>query len=159
MTMTAGMTAATTKRALPVLAVLAVVGATPSASTAGNASLKQTLAKWSHTIGLDARRVDLSARHRHPRRMTTRAQRFRRDTLRARRALAAQRPSTVKGGRARSLALAAFRAYTIVGQQWVLTGRARTQHRKALATSHARIAKRLARKGNRLLIAAGRLLR
>ena len=91
--------------------------------------------------------------------MTTRAQRFRRDTLRARRALAAQRPSTVKGGRARSLALAAFRAYTIVGQQWVLTGRARTQHRKALATSHARIAKRLARKGNRLLIAAGRLLR
>jgi hypothetical protein len=151
------MTAAT-RRALPVLVGLALVVVAPSAS-AGNASLKQALAKWSHTIALDARRVDLSARHRHPRRMTTRAQRFRRDALRARRALGAQRPSTARGTRGRSRALAAFRAYTVVGQQWALTGRARVQHRKALAARHAAIAKDFARKGNRLLAAAARLLR
>jgi hypothetical protein len=152
-------TAAVTKRALPVLAGLVLVVAAPSASSAGNASLKASLAKWSHTIALDARRVGLSAKHRHPRRMATRANRFRADALRARRALAAQRPSTARGGRARSLALAAFRAYTVVGQQWALTGRARVQHRKALAASHAAVAKRFARKGNRLLISAARLLR
>jgi hypothetical protein len=156
--MTAGMAAAT-RRALLVLVGLALVLSVSAAADASNASLKTTLAKWSHTIALDARRVDLSARHRHPRRMTTRAQRFRLDALRARRALAAQRPSTVKGGRARSLALAAFRAYTVVGQQWALTGRARVQHRKALAARHASVAKRFARNGNRLLIAASRLLR
>jgi hypothetical protein len=152
-------TAAATKRALPVLAGLTLFVGAPGAANATNASLKATLAKWSHAIALDARRVDLSAKHRHPRRMTTRATKFRADALRARRALVAQRASTARGTRARSLALAAFRAYTVVGQQWALTGRARVQHRKALAASHAAVAKRFARKGNRLLIAASRLLR
>jgi len=151
--------AAATKRALPVLTGLVLFAGAPLAANATNASLKASLAKWSHTIGLDARRVDLSARHRHPRRMTTRANKFRADALRARRALAAQHPSSARGARARSLALAAFRAYTVVGYQWALAGRARAQHRKALATSHAAVAKRFARKGNRLLIAAARLLR
>jgi Ni/Co efflux regulator RcnB len=151
-------TVAATKRALPALVGLALVVAAPSAS-ASNASLKQGLAKWSHTVALDARRVDLSAQNRHPRRMTTRAQRFRHDALRARRALASQGPSTAKGRRAKGLSLAAFRAYAVVGQQWALTGKARLQHRKALAASHSRIAKRFALRGNRLLIAAARLLR
>jgi len=150
---------AATKRAALLLVGLAVMLSGPGAACATNASLKVALARWSHTIALDARRVDLSAKHRHPRRMTTRAKKFRADALRARRALAVQRPSNAKGVRARSLALAAFRAYAVVGQQWALTGRARMQHRKALAASHAAVAKRFARKGNRLLIAAGRLLR
>ncbi len=126
---------------------------------ASNASLKQALATWSHRLAVDARRVSLSAVHRHPRRMTTRARRFRRDALSARRALAAQRPSTAKGFRARGLALAAFRAYAVVGRQWALTGQARLHHRRALADRHARIAERFGRTGNRLLVAAGRLLR
>jgi hypothetical protein len=143
---------------VPILVGLALIVAAPSAN-ASNASLKRAVATWSHTIALDARRVGLSATHRHPRRMTTRAQRFRRDALRARRALASQRPSTARGDHARGLALAAFRSYAVVGQQWALTGKARVQHRKALAASHARIAKRFARKANRLLIASARLLR
>jgi len=147
------------KRPPLLLVGLALVVIAPGTANATNASLKASLARWSHTIALDARRVDLSAKHRHPRRMTTRANKFRADALRARRALAAQHPSSSKGVRARSLALAAFRAYTVVGQQWALTGRARVQHRKALAARHAAIAKRFARKGNRLLIAAARLLR
>ena len=152
-------TAAATKRAVLVLAGLTLFVGAPGGANATNASLKASLARWSHTIALDARRVDLSAKHRHPRRMTTRANRFRADALRARRALAAQHPSNAKGVRAKGLGLAAFRAYTVVGQQWALTGRARAQHRKALAARHAAVAKRFARKGNRLLIAAGRLLR
>ena len=156
--MTVAAVAAATKRAVLVLVGLALLSA-PDAANATNASLKASLAKWSHTIALDARRVDLSAKHRHPRRMTTRARKFRADSLRARRAVAAQRPSSARGVRARSLALAAFRAYAVVGQQWALTGQARAQHRKALATRHAAVAKRFARKGNRLLIAASRLLR
>jgi hypothetical protein len=151
------MTAAT-KHALPVLAGLALL-VMPGAAHATNASLKATLARWSHTIALDARRVDLSARHRHPRRMTTRARKFRADALHARRALAAQHASTARGARARTLALAAFRAYTVVGEQWAMTGRARVQNRKALAARHSTVAKRFARRGNRLLISASRLLR
>lgn len=144
--------------AAPALLVLAVLGfALPAYAT--NAALKQTLATWSHRIGVDAYRVSLSAQHRHPRRMTTRARRFRRDALAARSALAARRPSSAKGVRAKRLALAAFSAYAVVGRQWVLTGQARLQHRRLLAARHAGIAKLWARKANRLLVAAGRLLR
>ena len=91
--------------------------------------------------------------------MTTRAHRFRRDALAARRALAARTPSTAKGSRAKRLALAAFRAYAVVGRQWALTGQERLRHHKLLAARHAQIAKRYAARGNRLLVAAGRLLR
>ena len=91
--------------------------------------------------------------------MTTRARRFRRDALAARSALAARRPSSAKGYRAKRLALAAFSAFAVVGRQWVLTGQARLHHRRLLASRHARLAKLWASKGNRLLVAAGRLLR
>jgi hypothetical protein len=91
--------------------------------------------------------------------MMLRANHFRRDALAARKALAAQRPSSGRGTRAKALALAAFRDYAIVGRQWSLSGRARLQHHRALATRYAATAKRFAAKGDRLLVAAGRLLR
>jgi len=55
--------------------------------------------------------------------------------------------------------MAAFRNYAVVGHEWALSGTARLHHRKAVADRHARLAKRFASKGNRLLIAAGRQLR
>jgi hypothetical protein len=55
--------------------------------------------------------------------------------------------------------MAAFRDYAAVGRDWVLSGTARLQHRNALADRYALLAKRLAVKGNRLLISAGQLLR
>ena len=88
-----------------------------------------------------------------------RANHFRHDALRARRAVAAQRPSNARGRRAKRLALAAFSDYAVVGREWALVGRARLLHRRLLAIRHARIAKRFATKGNRLLVAARRLLR
>jgi ribosomal protein S18 acetylase RimI-like enzyme len=138
---------------------LVLVLALPAVSSASNASLKRTLTTWSNRIAADARGISLSAIRRHPRRMMLRANHFRRDALSARRALAAQRPSTARGWRARALALAAFRDYAVVGREWSLAGQARLRHRRALATRYAAIAKRYAAKGNRLLVAAGRLLR
>jgi hypothetical protein len=144
--------------AAPALLVLVALGfALPA--YASNAALKRTLATWSHRLAVDAYRVSLSARHRHPRRMTTRARRFRHDALAARQALATRKPSSPKGSRAKRLGLAAFSDYAVVGRQWVLTGQARLQHRRLLAARHARIAKLWAVKANRLLVAAGRLLR
>jgi hypothetical protein len=139
--------------------VLVLVLALPGVSSASNASLKRTLKTWSNRIAADARGIGLSAARRHPRRMMLRANHFRHDALAARRALAAQQPSTARGKRAQTLALAAFRDYAIVGRQWALVGQARLHHRSALATRHAAIAKRYTAKGNRLLVAAGRLLR
>ena len=138
---------------------LALVLVLPTAAGASNASLKRTLATWSQRIGADARGIGLSALRRHPRRMTSRARHFRLDALRARRALAAQRPSTSRGWRARRLGIAAFANYAAVGREWVLSGTARLHHRNALADRYALLAKRFATKGNRLLISAGRLLR
>ena len=86
-------------------------------------------------------------------------QRFRGDALRARRALAAVRPSSARGRRAKQLALAAFRDYTLVGRQWTLSGQARLRGRRLAAVGHARAAQKLARKANRLLVASGKLLR
>ena len=151
------MTAATTRHTAFLVALLVL--ALPSVAGASNASLKRTLATWSHRIGADARGVALSATRRHPRRMTRRANHFRHDALMARRALAAQRPTTARGARSRALALAAFRDYAVVGREWTLSGRARLRHMKALAARHARIARRFATRGNHLLVAAARLLR
>jgi hypothetical protein len=154
------MTAGTTRRTIGLVAAALVLAATTAGvAHAGNASLKRTLASWSHRIGADARGIGLSASRRHPRRMMLRANHFRHDALLARRALAAQRPSTARGWRARSLALAAFRSYAVVGREWALTGAARLHHRKLLAARHAAVAKRFAAKGNRQLVAAARLLR
>jgi len=118
-----------------------------------------TLAKWSHRIALDARGIGLSASRRHPRRMTRRARHFRADALRALRALAPVRPSSVRGRRAKRLALAAFRDYAIAGRQWALSGQARLRRLRLAAVGHARLAERYARSGNRLLLASGKLLR
>jgi hypothetical protein len=143
-----------------VLSSLAVVAlSVPAAANAGDAALRASLAQWSHRIALDARGIGLSAARRHPRRMIRRARHFRLDALRARVALAAMRPSSARGQRAKRLALAAFRDYAIVGRQWALSGLARVHGLRLAAAGHARIAAQFARKGNRLLLAATRLLR
>ena len=151
---------APSRKALVVLVSLVVLGlVAPSAGQASDKTLKSTLGKWSHTIALDARGISLSASMRHPRRMMLRARKFRADALRARRAVAAQRPSTARGRRARVLALGAFRDYAVVGRQWAQSGQARLRGKKAVAARHASVAGRYARQGNRLIRSAGRLLR
>ncbi len=147
------------RRALLALSVLsAVTLSVPAAATASDATLRASVAKWSQRIALDAHGIGLSASRRHPRRMTRKAQRFRGDALRARRALSAVQPSSARGRRAKQLALAAFRDYTLVGRQWTLSGEARLRGRRLAAVGHARAAQRLARKANRLLVASGKLL-
>jgi hypothetical protein len=131
---------------------------TPSVQ-ASDATLRATLGTWSHRIALDARGIGLSASRRHPRRMARRATHFRIEALRGRRALAAVQPSTARGRRAKRLAIAAFSDFAIVGREWNLSGRARLHGLRAAAIEHARVATRVARKGSRLLIAAGNLLR
>jgi hypothetical protein len=147
------------RRAPAVLCLL--VGLALVATTGANANdktMKTAMAKWSHRIAVDAHGIALSATQRHPRRMMLRANGFRADSLRARRAIAAQRPSTARGRRARALALTAFRDYMIVGREWALAGKARLQGKKKLASGHAAYAKQFATKGNRLLVASGKLL-
>ena len=150
---------ATGYRGLPLAVEVALALLVPALAPASDASLKTTLAGWSQRISADARGVGLSARNRHPLRMTTRARHFRLDALRARRALAAQRPSSARGRRAKTLALAAFRAYAFVGREWVLSGRARLHRNTSAAVRHARLARRSAQKANGLLVDAGKLLR
>lgn len=118
-----------------------------------------TLSAWSHRIALDASGISLSASRRHPRRMARRARHFRADALRARRALAHVQPSSIRGRRAKRLALAAFRDYALVGREWAFSGDARLRGRTAAAVAHAHAAARFARGGSRLLRTAGRLLR
>src|SRR5207247_10020174 len=113
------------KLSLVLSCLIALALSVPAASGASDATLRTTLARWSHQIALDARGIGLSASRRHPRRMTRRARHFRADALRAVRALAPVRPSSGRGRRAKRLALAAFRDYAIVGRQWALSGQAR----------------------------------
>jgi hypothetical protein len=145
--------------AAPTCLLLVVVLVVPGGARASDASLRSTLATWSHRIAADARGIGLSASRGHPRRMTSRARQFRLDALTAKRELSAQRPSTLRGRRARRLAVAAFGDFAVVGSQWALSGVARLHHRNALADRHARIATRYAAAGNHLFIAASRLLR
>ena len=90
--------------------------------------------------------------------MTTTAGRFRADALRAHRALILARPSSSRGVQARSLALAAFAEYAIVGREWTLAGRARLRKQRAAAIRYATLGKQHALNGGRLLTAAGKLL-
>ncbi len=136
----------------------AVALSLPASAGASDATLRVTLARWSHQIALDAQGIGLSASRRHPRRMTRRAHHFRADALRAVRVLAPIPSSSASGQRAKRLALAAFRDYAIVGRQWALSGQARLRGRKVAAVGHARLAERYVRKGSRLLTAAGKLL-
>src|SRR5919201_1254789 len=143
---------------LPILSCLAAAALSlPAVGNASDATLRATLANWSHRIALDAHGIGLSAALRHPRRMTRRARHFRVDALRARRAIAAVHPSSARGRRAKRLALAAFSGYAIVGREWTLSGQARVHGLRAAAIAHARRAERYARAGSRLLRAAGSL--
>jgi hypothetical protein len=127
-------------------------------AVASDASLRGAVATWSHRIGLDAQGTGLSAVHRHPRRLTARAQRFRADALRARRALAAVPASSAHGRRAKRLALGAFHQYALVGALWALAGRARVAHHDAAATKDARLAAAHAKRAGVLLVEVGKLL-
>ena len=144
--------------AIAALATLVAVLAVPTAG-AGNAGLKVALDTWSRKIGVDAHSVALSAQRRHPRRMTRSALRFRADALRAHKAIAAQKPSTAPGRKAKSLALTAFTDYAVAGSRWAASGRARVRADKPAASRYAAAGARYAKAGNRLLLSAGRLIR
>ena len=90
--------------------------------------------------------------------MTSRARHFRLTALHAQRALASLKPSTARGRHAKSLAIAAFRNYALVGREWTLTGEARLRRNNAAASKYARLASRYAKKGNNLLVGAEKLL-
>ena len=138
------------------VALLLVGSAT--AAVASDATLGKTLNTWSRTIGADARSISRNARQRHPRLMTASAVRFRKDALRARAIAASERPSSIRGRRAKGLVLRAFSNYAAAGTKWAASGRARVRGRRRVATTLARRAAAYARNGNRLLLAAGKLL-
>jgi hypothetical protein len=145
-------------RLLTIAAMVASLLTLASTAGASNATLRASVNSWSRTIGVDAHSVALAAQNRHPRRMTSSALRFRNDALRARAAVARQRPSTTAGKRARTLALTAFADYAVAAKDWAATGRARLRGDRAAAGRSARAAAVSARAGNRLLLAAGKLL-
>jgi hypothetical protein len=89
--------------------------------------------------------------------MTAAALRFRRDALLARTAVAAQRPSTSKGRRAKTLALTAYTDYARAGARWAASGRARIAHRLLLAAADAKAAAAYAGAGTRGGVPAGPL--
>lgn len=127
-------------------------------AAASNVTLRTTVNVWSKKLGADAHSVALAAQRRHPRRMSTSGSRFRSDALRARAAVAAQKPSTAAGARARRLALTAFTDYARAGAKWAASGRARLAGQRAASVADAAAGARYARAGNRLLLAAGKLL-
>ncbi|HET6174490.1 MAG TPA: hypothetical protein VFD90_17925 [Gaiellales bacterium] len=141
-----------------IVATTASLLALASTVGASNATLRTSVNSWSRTIGVDAHSVALAAQNRHPRRMTSSAVRFRTDALHARAAVAHQRPSTAAGKRAQKLALAAFTDYAAAAQGWAATGRARLRGDRVAAGRQAGAAATSARAGNRLLIAAGKIL-
>ncbi|RDI75942.1 hypothetical protein Gocc_0361 [Gaiella occulta] len=144
---------------LLLVATVALPLALAAGAGASAATLRTTLNTWSKQISADGRSVALAARRRHPRRMTYSADRFHRDALRARSAIAAQEPTTAKGRRARRLALTAYTYYSLAGSMWAASGRARLAHQRAASITYAEDGARYAKTGNRLLVAAGRLLR
>ena len=146
-------------RAAPAVLVTAVaVSLASSSAVASDGTLGATLSRWSRTIAADARSISLAAKQRHPRQMTSSAVRFRRDALRAQAAIAAQRASSPKGRRGKGAALRACSNYALAGSRWAASGRARVQGRKSAATVLAQRAETYAKRGNRLLIMAGKLL-
>lgn len=143
---------------LLLLAAAALLLALPATASADDATLSATLNTWSQTIGADAHSVALAAQNAHPRRMIYSARRFRRDALLARAAITLETPSTTNGQQARQLALSAFANYAIAGRKWVLSGRARLAHYRALSIAYANAGARYARIGDTQLVAAGKLL-
>jgi len=140
-------------------ATVAVLAVLTGSAGASNATLRATLDTWSNRIGADARAVALAAQQRHPRRMTTSANRFHHDSLLAHAATAAQKPSTANGNRARRLALTAFNDYARAGNNWAASGRARLARRTAASIADAKTGANYAKAGNKLLVTAGALLR
>lgn len=152
----AGRSAARDRAAARVLAALAlacgIVLVLAPPATASDASLKQAFLVWSKRIDADARAVDTTSLPR----LRRSAERFRADALRAVRALRVQRSSSVLGTQARKQALMAFETYARAGQAWVLSARAGPN--VEAAGEHARRARKLAERANRLLVAAARRL-
>jgi hypothetical protein len=91
--------------------------------------------------------------------MTASALRFRADALRAHARVARLRASTARGRQAKGLALRALASYARAGSWWAASGRARLLGERGVAASLARVAAADARSGNRLFVAAGKLLR
>jgi hypothetical protein len=151
-------TAATERGSALLVLAIALGLAIVSSAAASDVTLGATLSKWSRTIAADARSVSTAAKGRHPRRMTTNAARFRKDALRAHAVIAAERSSSLTGGRAKALALRAFANYAMAGKRWAASGHARLAHRRARASALAHSAGAFARRGNRLLVMAGTLL-
>jgi hypothetical protein len=141
------------------IAAAALLIALPAGAGANDATLRTTLNTWSKKISADAQSVALAAQRRHPRRMTYSANRFHRDGLHARAAVAAQHPSTPRGRRAGRLALTAFADYALAGIKWAASGRARLAHHRAASIAFANAGASYARTGNKLLVVAGKLLR
>lgn len=146
------------RASLLLVTAVALVLAFSVSAEASNVTLRTTVNTWSKKLGADARSVALAARRRHPRRMSTSGRVFHVDALRARAAVARQTPSTSAGSRGRRLAMAAFADYAIAGTKWAASGRARLAHRRQAATVYAAAGAKYARAGNRLLVAAGKLL-
>ena len=144
---------------LVVVAIIALLLALAATAGANDATLRTTLNTWSKKVGADAHSVALAAQRRHPARMTSSANRFHRDALRARAAVTAQRPSTAKGRHARQLGLTAFADYALAGSKWAACGRARLAHQRAASVAYAKVGAGYAHTGNKLLVAAGKLLR
>jgi hypothetical protein len=144
---------------LLLLAAVALLLALSSGASANDATLRTTLNTWSKKIGADAHSVALAAQRRHPRRMTSSANRFHLGALHARAAITAQRPSTAKGRQARRLALTAFADYALAGSKWAASGRARLAHQRSTSIALAGAGARYARTGSTMLVTAGKLLR
>lgn len=140
-------------------ATIALLLAFSATAGASNATLRTTLNTWSRKIGADAHSVALAAQRHHPRRMTYSANRFHRDALHARAAVAVQKPSTAKGRQARRLALTAFTDYALAGTKWAAAGQARLAHNCSASAASAKAGANYAHRGNRLLVTAGKLLR
>jgi hypothetical protein len=141
------------------IATVALLLTLSASAAASDATLRTTLNGWSKKIGADSHSVALAAQRRHPRRMSSGANRFHTDALHARAAVSGQKPSTAKGAQARRLALAAFADYALAGSRWAASGHAHLAHRRAASIANANAGANYAHTGNKLLVAAGKLLR
>lgn len=131
----------------------------PAVLGASNVTYRATLHSWSSRIGADASSVALAARQRHPRVMISRAVSFRRDALRARNAVAAQKVSTSHLRTSRAAALKAFASYARAGAEWASSGRLRVANKHTASIAAARAGARDAAAGSKLLLTAARLAR
>jgi hypothetical protein len=151
----------TTVHRLPrlLIATMALLLPVSGSATAGNASLRTTLDTWSTKIAGDAHSLDVAARQRHPHLMISSANRFHADAMNARAAVARQRSSTAHGARARTLAVTAFVDYALASANWAASANARLDHHRAASIGDAHAGANYAHTADKLLVAAGKLLR